>query len=58
MGIRKYLSKTIIQHQKYQQVWKIYVNIVKHHNSIDLYDLSPPDVSFLRKKTSDYQFFL
>jgi hypothetical protein len=43
---------------KYQQVWKIDVNNYKPITPIEFDDLSPLNVSFLRKKSLIYHFFL
>jgi hypothetical protein len=50
MGIRKYPTLSILPFRKYQQLWKIDVNNVQVLNAIEFDDLSPLDVSFLRKK--------
>jgi hypothetical protein len=53
MGIRKYLSKTILQSWKYQQLWKRNVDYFKPYIPLDFGDLSPSHVSFCEKKTLD-----
>ena len=57
-GRRKYSSLLILWQLKYQQMWKINVNNYKPSTPIEFGDLSPRNVSFLRKKSLIYRFFL
>jgi hypothetical protein len=57
-GRRKYSSLLILWQLKYQQMWKINVNNSKPSIPIELHDLSPQNVSFLRKKSPIHRFFL